>query len=494
MTEQIKPIEYYSTNNPAERVNFETALLRGIGSNYGLYMVDRTDIPKLKPEQIRDMRDMSYAEVAFTILHPFLGTEIPDTELTVLLEDAYKDGIIPTRIQQGAGDTHILWLTQGPTCSFKDYAARFFGKSLDYFLEKRGLNRTVLVATSGDTGGAVADALYGLANVENVVFYPKDSISEGQRRQMTTLGGNVFAVEVNGDFDVCQELVKNLLSDKQFHNNVFGDLERLTSANSISLGRLLPQVVYPFFAYSRLADGKEGMVTSIPSGNFGDMMGTAIAKEMGLPVSRIVCGVNENTEFPYFLRTGKYRVRPSRPSPSSAMVVSHPSNLARLVSLYDGHMFDARDENGKVIQEGKIGKMPNLDKMRDDIASISINNRDHYRTMREVYQKYGIILDPHGAVGWRALETFLGGKHDQLAVVYETADPGKFPLDVQKAIGITPELPGRMKDQASLPERIYHIEGEPEHTPQGLKASEQQKQEAKRLVFNLFKHVKAFSG
>lgn len=494
MAEQLKSIEYYSTNNVCERVNFETALLRGMGSNYGLYMIAREDIPKLKPEQIRDMRDMSYAEVAFTVLHPFLGAEIPDNELRVLLEDAYREDIIPTNIQSVTGGTHILWLTQGPTYSFKDYAARFFGRSLDYFLEKRGLNRTVLVATSGDTGGAVADALYGLANVENIVFYPKGSISEGQRRQMTTLGRNVYAVEVNGDFDVCQALVKNLLSDKQFHHNVFGDQERLTSANSISIGRLLPQVVYPFFAYSRVTNGEEGIVASIPSGNFGDMMGTVIAREMGLPVSKIVCGVNENTEFPSFLRTGKYRVRPSRPSPSSAMVVNHPSNLARLISLHDGHMFDARDENGKVVREGVIGKMPDLKAMRNDISSTSINNRDHYRTMKDVYQKYGIILDPHGAVGWRALETFLEGKHDRLAVVYETADPGKFPRDVQKAIGITPEVPGRMKDQASLPERIYRIGGEPDNTLQGLKASEQQIQEAKRLVFNLFRHVKAFSG
>lgn len=493
MAEQIKPIEYYSTNNRAERVNFETALLRGIGSNYGLYMVDRGDIPKLNTEQIQAMKDMSYAEVAFSVLHPFLGAEIPDTELKMLLEDAYREDIIPTQIQPVTGNTHILWLTQGPTYSFKDYAARFFGRSLDYFLEKRGLNKTVLVATSGDTGGAVADALYGLMNVENVVFYPKDTVSEGQRRQMTTLSKNIYAVEVNGDFDVCQALVKNLLSDKNFHINVFGDQERLTSANSISIGRLLPQVVYPFFAYSRIADGEKKIIASIPSGNFGDMMGTVITKEMGLPVSKIICGVNENTEFPCFLRTGTYRVEPSKPSPSSAMVVSHPSNLARLVSLYNGHMFDDRDENGKVLREGVIGKMPNLDKMKNDIYSTGINNHEHYQTMRDVYQKYGIILDPHGAVGWKALEIFLEGKHNQLAVVYETANPGKFPLDVQKAIGITPKLPKRMEQQRKLPERIYHIKSEPEHTKQGLKASEQQKLEAKKLIYDLFKHVKTLS-
>lgn len=491
MTEQ-QPITYYSTNNRSERVSFEEALLKGMGSNYGLYMVARGDIPRLNSTQIRGMRRMSYAQIAFQVLNPFLGAEIPPDRLEMLLEDAYPENTIPTKIQHVTGKTNILWLTQGPTCSFKDYAARFFGRSLDYFLDKRGLKRTVLVATSGDTGGAVADALLNLGNVENVVFYPKGSVSEGQRRQMTTLGNNVYAVEVNGDFDVCQALVKHLLSDRQFANNVFGDEERLTSANSISIGRLLPQAVYPFFAYSRVSGRKKGMIASIPSGNFGDMMGTVVAREMGLPISRIVCGVNGNREFPDFLQTGEYSVKPSMHSPSSAMDVSHPSNLARLVDLYGGHMFDARDADGRVTREGVIGKMPDLNQMRKDIFSISVSTPEHYQTMREVYERYGIVLDPHGAVGWKALEVFLEGRHDRLAVAYETADPGKFPLDVQKAIGIVPEVPKRMEEQAMLPERIYRIESEPDHTAQGLKPSDEQIQETKRLVYTLFRYVKSY--
>lgn len=491
MEQKTKPVEYYSTNKPSERVNFETALLRGIGSENGLYMVARAGIPKLKPEQIQEMQDMSYAQVAFTVLNPFLSAEIPAAGLTALLEDAYREDIIPTRIQHVTGDTYFLWLTQGPTFSFKDYAARFFGRALNYFLDKRGLNRTVLVATSGDTGGAVADALFRLTNVDNVVFYPKGAVSEGQRRQMTTLGENIHAVEVNGDFDVCQALVKHLLSDSQFHRNVFGDEKRLTSANSISVGRLLPQVVYPFFAYSRLPNEGRMMIPSIPSGNFGDMMGTVIAREMGLPISKIVCGVNENTEFPDFLQTGEYRVEPSKLSPSSAMVVSHPSNLARLIALYGGHMFDERDETGKVLREGVIDKMPDLDEMRKDIFSVSISNPQHYQTMRKVYGKYGVILDPHGAVGWHALDIFLEGNHNHLAVVYETADPGKFPKDVQKAIGLLPEIPLRMRQQRELPERIYHIESAPEYTTGGQRVSQSQIQEARKLMYDLFKHIRA---
>jgi len=208
-----------------------------------------------------------------------------------------------------------MWLTRGPTYSFKDYAARFFGRTLNYFLKKSDLRRVVAVATSGDTGGAVADALHGLERIDNVVFFPKGSVTERQRRQMTTLGGNVYAFEVNGDFDVCQALAKRLLGDKEFAGELFKDPDRFTSANSISVGRLLPQAVYPFFAYSRVAEYDKPMIASVPSGNFGDMMGTVMAWEMGLPIAKIICGVNENDEFPEFLKTADYRVKPSKKSP-----------------------------------------------------------------------------------------------------------------------------------------------------------------------------------
>lgn len=486
MLNRVKSVLYYSTNNKAERVNFETALLNGIASNYGLYMVSRKDVPKLDAKKIRVMEELSYAQIAFEVLNPFLGSGISENKLNALLDDAYDEDKIPTEVQHVTGNTHIMWLSNGPTYSFKDYAARFFARALNHFLNESGLKRTVVVATSGDTGGAVADALYGLNNVDNIVFFPKGSISEGQRRQMTTLKGNVYAFEVNGDFDVCQALAKNILGDKEFARDVFGDEDRLTSANSISVGRLLPQAVYPFFAYSRVSHDGKPMIASIPSGNFGDMMGTVIAKEMGLPISKIICGLNENTEFSEFLETGKYVVRPSKKSPSSAMIVSHPSNLARLFDFYNGHMFDERDpKTKKVVREGVIDKMSDLDAMRRDIFSVGINNPQHYRTMKEVFDSYHIILDPHGAVGWKALEIFLNKKHDKPAVVYETADPGKFPIDVEKAIGITPELPPRMKRQAKLKEKIFSVESEPEVTSGGLKLSDKQLGEAKSKIREL---------
>jgi len=479
-------ITYHSTNNPSEKVNFETALLMGQPKDYGLFMVARSDVPKLKPEQIRDMSQQSYSQIAFQVLNPYLHSEIPHNKLEALLSDAYREDKIPTTVQNVTGRTNIMWLTQGPTYSFKDYAARFFGRALDHFLGERGARRTVVVATSGDTGGAVADALYGLDNVDNVVFFPKGSISPGQRRQMTTLGKNIYAFEVEGDFDVCQALAKNILGDKEFARMVFKDEERITSANSISLGRLLPQSVYPFFAYSRVAENGEPMIASIPSGNFGDMMGTVLAKEMGLPIGKIICGVNENTEFPDFLKSGVYEVRASKKSPSSAMIVSHPSNLARLIDFYGGHMFDERDsKTQKVLRSGVIDRMPDIEAMKRDILSVSINNPQHYQTMKEVFEKYGVMLDPHGAVGWKALEIYNEGSHINLAVIYETADPGKFPDDIQTAIEKIPELPDGMKKQAELEERIYSIETKPEESEQGFKLSDGQVFEAKNKIREL---------
>lgn len=482
----MNPIKYYSTNDKSKKVSFETALLTGQPEDYGLYMVKRSDLPTLDPAQIKAAGGQSYAQIAFQVLNPFLGSEIPPDELKKILQDAYREDRITTRVERVTGKTYIMWLTRGPTYSFKDYAARFFGRALNYFLDRRGLRRTVVVATSGDTGGAVADALYGLDNVDNVVFFPAGSISSGQRKQMTTLGKNIYAFRVNGDFDICQALAKNILGDKEYANQVFDDPDRITSANSISLGRLLPQIVYPFYAYSRIARSNAPMNASIPSGNFGDMMGTLLAKGMGLPISKIICGVNENREFADFLKSGEYNVQSTKKSPSTAMNVSHPSNLARLIDFYGGHIYDKRDPvTKKVVNPGVIDKMPDMEAMRNDIYSVGVSNREHYRTIKEVFDTHGVILDPHGAVGWKALEIYNSNDHDQPAVVYETADPGKFPEDVQKAIGIKPEVPPGMKKQANKKERIYSIENSPEETDQGLKLTDSQVSEAKAKIKEL---------
>jgi len=490
----MEPVTYRSTNNQSEEVNFETALLNGMASNYGLYMMDRKNVPTLSSDEIRNMKNMDYSQIAFQVLNPFIGNEIPGEKLEAILNDAYSEEKIPTEIQCVTGNSHIMWLTKGPTYSFKDYAARFFGRTLEHFLGKRDLKRTVVVATSGDTGGAVADALHRLDNVKNIVFYPKGDISDRQRRQMTTLQDNVYAFEVNGDFDVCQALAKNLLGDKKYVGNIAKDPDHFTSANSISVGRLLPQAVYPYFAYSRIANNGEEIVASVPSGNFGDMMGTVLAKEMGLPIKKILIGLNPNKPFLDFMETGEYEVSESISTPSSAMKVSHPSNLARLIDFYGGHMFDKfdkRDPTNKVIREGIIDKVPDLDAMRRDFFVHSITNQEHYETIRKVFSNYGIILDPHGAVGWNTLEAFNQKKHNKNpAVVYETADPGKFPDDVEKAIGISPRVPKGMIDQENMEERIYSIDSEPEiiKTEKGLKLklSDVQIAEAKTKIGEFF--------
>jgi threonine synthase len=231
----------------------------------------------------------------------------------------------------------------------------------------------------------------------------------------------------------------------------------------------------------------EPLIASVPSGNFGDMMGTVIAREMGLPIGKIVCGVNENREFPHFLETGEYVVRPSVKSPSSAMIVSNPSNFARLLDLYGGHVYDKRDARGKVIQEGVIDVQPDLNAMRNDLYSMSVSNPDHYQAMREVYERFRIIMEPHGAVGWRTLDTFLGGKHDRPAVVYETADPGKFPDDIEKAIGVVPAIPENILRQATLGERMYCIEDPPDLNKDGsMTLSDAQYAKAKEMVRDIF--------
>jgi threonine synthase len=450
-------------------------------------MIAREDIPRLKASTIELMRDLSYAQIAFEVLYPFLQEEIDRNDLGAIFEDAYNDTAIPTTIQHVTGKTFVMWLSHGPTYSFKDYAARFFARILNYFLKRSGNKRVVTVATSGDTGGAVADALHKQDSVDNIVFFPKGSITERQRRQMTTLQGNVYAFEVNGDFDVCQALAKRLLGDREFALKTFKDADRFTSANSISLGRLLPQAVYPFFAYARIAHYDEPMIASVPSGNFGDMMGTVIAREMGLPVQKILCGVNENREFPEFLKTGSYVVKPSIKSPSSAMIVSNPSNFARLIDLYGGHVYDQRDADGKVIQEGVVKSMPDMEAMREDLYSISVSNPDHYRAQREVYERFGIIIEPHGAVGWRVLDTFLGGKHDRLAVIYETADPGKFPDDIREAIGKVPDVPENIARQAQEEERIYSIEDPSDVGKDGsMTLSDAQYRKAQEIIREIF--------
>lgn len=333
-------------------------------------------------------------------------------------------------------------LDQGPTASFKDFAARAMARLMQYYLKKEKKDLMILTATSGDTGSAVADAYYSLNNIRVIILFPKDEVSIRQRKQMTTLGKNIKAISVNGKFDDCQAMVKQAFSDKNLK-----DLN-LSSANSINFGRLLPQTVYYFYAYSRLAKQKE-IIFSIPSGNFGDMMGAVIAKNMGLPIKKLIIGVNENDEFVNFYKTGNYqKIVPSKNCISNAMNVGHPSNLARLFALYDGEM----DETGK------IKKTPNMDALRKDIYAYSATDKKTKETIVDAYKKHKIILEPHGAVGFAALIDYRKSTNDNtIGVCLETAHPAKFPDYITKLLKIDVKVPLSLKKIDNLKESMENI-------------------------------------
>ena len=333
-------------------------------------------------------------------------------------------------------------LDRGPTASFKDFAARMMARWMSVLMENQDGELVILTATSGDTGSAVAHAYHGVDHARVVVLFPPDEVSERQRKQMTTIGGNVTTIAVNGQFDDCQAMVKRAFADASLASI------RLTSANSINIGRLLPQAVYYVYAYVKLADAAAGepIVISVPSGNFGDMMGAMIARRMGLPIEHLVIATNANDEFPIFLRTGKYeKIVPSRVCISNAMNVGHPSNLARLVDVYGGWM----DETGAVREQ------PDLERMRGDIYAVSISDDETRATIRDAYERHGVILEPHGAVGWAGLERYWRESvtdREPLAVSVETAHPAKFPEEIQATINVIPETPPSLVGLEQRPE------------------------------------------
>ncbi|MFH1127355.1 MAG: threonine synthase [archaeon] len=370
---------YYSTNMHCDDVDFERALFLGLAPDKGLFMPRK--LPSFSSDEIEAMKRMEYDEIAYVVLKRIIGDDVDDLALRRITKDAYNFRV---PIEKVTDKDHIMRLDCGPTASFKDFAARMMARLMQYFMKKKDMEITILTATSGDTGSAVAQAFFGLSNIRVVVLFPKDEVSERQRRQMTTLSGNITAIAVDGKFDDCQAMVKEAFSDP----DLLGI--NLTSANSINIGRLIPQSIYYFYAYSRVARDGEEIVFSVPSGNFGDLMGGLFAKKMGLPVARFIAAVNENNEFPVFLETGEYaKISPSRNCVSNAMNVGHPSNLARLVALYGGQM----DERGM------INKMPDMNAMRSDVFSLSVLDDETRDVIKRVYEKYKVVLEPHGAVG-----------------------------------------------------------------------------------------------
>lgn len=441
-------ISYYSTNvrlTPREGiipfrkyVSFRDALLMGQAPDEGLFMP--LTIPQLPMREITTLRGAPYTQAAMLVAQAYLKDELPLDTLRVVIEDAYN---FPVPLEEVQERKYILRLDQGPTASFKDFAARMMARLMSVFLPP-GKRLHVLVATSGDTGSAVGEAFKGVAGIDVTILYPRDEVSPRQKKQLDTIGGNVQSISIDGKFDDCQNLVKEAFSDPDLQGL------HLTSANSINFGRILPQIIYYVWAFAQVAEEGEGVVFSVPSGNFGNALGCEYARRMGLPVKKLVMPTNENDEFPRFLATGEYRkISPSRACLSSAMNVGHPSNLARFFELY----------GGTIDRTGKVYRKPDLEQMRQHIFSVSISDEETKRTIVRAFRDYAILLEPHGAVGWRGLELFLAQDIVQCPCIsLETAHPAKFPDEIKELLGIAPPTPPSL-------EAIDRREGEPIEMP-----------------------------
>ena len=432
-------LQFHSTNGQSPAVNLREALLRGLAPDRGLYFPQT--FPQLTPEEIAAFARLPYHEIAFRVLAKFTDGSIPREVLAAMCKEAYN---FPVPLEIIHVRLFLMRLDQGPTASFKDFAAQMMARMFGRFLQEDNRQVTILTATSGDTGAAVAHAFHKIPGVRVIVLFPVAEVSESQRKLMTTLKDNVRTVAIDGKFDDCQAMVKRAFADPELTHLP------LSSANSINIGRLLPQSVYYFYAASRVAQAGEPVVFSIPSGNFGDMMGCVVAREMGLPVRKIVAAVNDNDAFPKFLATGHYeKISPSRNSLSNAMNVGHPSNLARLVAVYGGQM----DETGK------INRLPDLAAMRRDIFSTAISDARTVAGVREVWNNFQLLLEPHGSVAWQGFQDWnavepLG--HSP-AVIVETANPAKFPVEVEKVVGWAPDVPTNMLASLRLPEDFDHM-------------------------------------
>jgi threonine synthase len=430
----MSAILFHSTNGQSPAVNLREALLQGQAPDRGLYLPK--EFPRLTWQEMAAFARQPYHEIAFRILSKYTQGIVPDDELSAMCRSAYN---FPVPLEVFNVRIFLMRLDQGPTASFKDFAAQMMARLFGRFLQEDGRQVTILTATSGDTGSAVAHAFHKIPGVRVIVLFPQAEISESQRKLMTTLKDNVRTVAVDGKFDDCQAMVKQAFADPDLRHI------SLSSANSINIGRLLPQSVYYFYAASRVALAGEPVVFSIPSGNFGDMMGAVVAREMGLPVRKIITSVNDNDAFPKFLASGNYqKVVPSRNSISNAMNVGHPSNLARLVAIYGGQM----DETGK------IHRQPNLAAMRRDIFSSSISDARTVTGVREFWDHFQLLLEPHGAVAWQGFQDWVATEPlgNSPAVLVETANPAKFPEEVEKVVGWAPDVPTNMLASLRLPE------------------------------------------
>ena len=406
-------MKYYSTNGKADRATLHEAVVKGLASDKGLYM---PEVIKHLPESFFDeIQDLTFQEVAYRVADAFFGEDVPAETLKKIVYDTLNFDCPVVKVTD---NIYSLELFHGPTLAFKDVGARFMARLLGYFIKKENCKQVnVLVATSGDTGSAVANGFLGVEGIHVYVLYPKGKVSAIQECQFTTLGQNITALEVDGVFDDCQALVKNAFMDAELNEHM-----KLTSANSINVARFLPQAFYYFYAYAQMKKlGKaDNLVMCVPSGNFGNITAGLFGKVMGLPIKRFVAANNANDIFYNYLKTGQYNPCPSVQTIANAMDVGDPSNFARIYDLYKGnHAAISSEISGTTYMDEQIAD-----------------------TMKTCYQETGYMLDPHGACGYRALCENL--KEGEYGVFLETAHPAKFKTTVEDIIGETVAVPDKL--------------------------------------------------
>ncbi|MCY3929040.1 MAG: threonine synthase [Acidobacteria bacterium] len=429
-------MRFVSTGGQAPAASLGRALLEGPAPDGGLYVPEHLE--PLTAEQLALLRLMPLTGISSILGSRLFGSEVPEEDLASLLEDALDFPIPLVPIEPGI---FCLELFHGPTLAFKDIAARVMARLMSRFADAGGPDTTVIVATSGDTGSAVAEAFSGVARFRVCVLYPRGLVTEAQRRLFTTLHGNVTAVAVAGTFDDCQRMARAAFADRGLRRR-----RPLASANSINVGRLLPQVFYYFHAWAQLPPAPAGqadgpLIFSTPSGNFGNLTAGLIAKRIGLPVSRFVAATNVNDVVPAYLASGEYLARASVATISNAMDVGDPSNFARIRHLYSDRLDPLSD-------------------LRRDLAGHSFDDRTTRTAMREVYEDRGYLLDPHTAVGYLGLKDELEARGGGTGVVLGTAHPAKFADVIRDAVGVAPPVPPALERCANLPERIIEIPAE----------------------------------
>lgn len=446
-------MRFYSTNRNSPEVSLAEAVLRGLAEDGGLFMPQ--EIPVLPPEFFNALGRMSFPEISFEVGRALAGDEVPPEKLRAIVEEALDFPVPLVRLDERVA---VLELFHGPTLAFKDFGARFMARLMSHFVRRgtrgklsgAGGEHIVLVATSGDTGGAVAHGFLGVPGIRVVVLYPSGQVSEVQEKQLTTLDGNVTAVEVAGSFDDCQRMVKQALADTGLRKH-----RRLTSANSINIARLLPQLFYYFYGLAQVVTGRSQagrgaaggarMVFSVPSGNFGNLTAGLLARRMGLPVSKFIAATNVNDVVPRYLESGVFAPLPSRPTISNAMDVGNPSNFVRLLELY-GPSLKARE------------------KMRREIWGSRQSDEETERAIARCWREHGYLLDPHTAVGWLGLESYASEQGARFqGIVLATAHPAKFAPVVERAAGTVVPMPSRIREALSKEKKAVPLPNDYEH-------------------------------